>query len=121
MNQKNPVLNEHFERLKELVPEVYSRRSFTQNEPEVNVLFEMLKKSLGLIEAVYLQNPDHFSAARIEEYGQIITKLEDLGYQYEGNEALLEKAASSMIMSAKKPMQKAKGARKRHGDQKKAM
>lgn len=122
MNQKNPVLSEHFERLKELIPEVYTQRFPREEETEQTKLFALLKKTLGIIEAVYLQDRDMFHQARIEEYGKIIEELRSLGYEYRGNEELLEKAANQLIMTAKKPMEKAKGsAKKRSGEERKAM
>ncbi len=106
---KHPVLNEHFERLKELLPDVYSKHFKEERETKNQKLFRMLKHSLGVIEAVYLQNNDNFSLSKAEEYGKIIEELHALGYSYSGNPELLNKAANFMIMRAKKPMEKATG------------
>lgn len=121
MSQKNPILSEHFERLKELVPEVYSQQIVKEEEPESTKLFGMLKKTLGIIEAVYLQNRDMFNQARVEEYGKIIEELKALGYEYRGNDELLDKAANQLIMAAKKPMEKAKGSKKGNEEERRAM
>lgn len=107
--EKNPVLNEHFERLKELLPDVYSKHFKEERETKNQKLFRMLKHSLGVIEAVYLQNSDTFSLSKAEEYGKIIEELQSLGYEYSGHQGLLDKAANFMIMRSKKPMEKAKG------------
>lgn len=120
MNQKNPILSEHFERLKELIPEVYTR-TYQPEETESSRLYALLKKTLGIIEAVYLQDQAMFHQARVEEYGKIIEQLRAMGYEYNGNEELLEKAASQLIMGAKKPMKKAKGARRSSEEGRKAM
>jgi len=107
---KHPVLSEHFERLKELLPDVYAKHFKEERESRNQKLFRMLKHSLGVIEAVYLQNNDNFSLSKAEEYSKIIEELQSLGYSYSGHPELLSKAANFIIMKAKKPMEKAKGA-----------
>lgn len=106
---KHPVLSEHFERLKELMPDVYAKHFREERETKNQKLFRMLKHSLGVIEAVYLQNSDNFSLSKAEEYSKIIEELRDLGYSYSGQPELMNLAAKFMIMKAKKPMEKAKG------------
>ena len=106
---KHPVLNEHFARLKELLPDVYAKHFKEERESRNQKLFRMLKHSLGVIEAVYLQNIDSFSLSKAEEYGKIIEELHSLGYSYSGHPDLLSKAANYMILKTKKPMEKAKG------------
>lgn len=106
---KHPVLSEHFERLKELMPEVYAKHFREERETKNQKLFRMLKHSLGVIEAVYLQNNDNFSLSKAEEYSKIIEELKELGYSYSGQPELMNLAAKFMIMKAKKPMEKAKG------------
>ena len=118
---KHPVLNEHFERLKELLPDVYSKHFKEERESKNQKLFRMLKHSLGVIEAVYLQNSDNFSLSKAEEYSKIIDELQSLGYSYSGHPELLGKAANFMIMRAKKPMEKAKGATQKDQEDRKAM
>lgn len=118
---KHPVLNEHFERLKELLPDVYSKHFKEERETKNQKLFRMLKHSLGVIEAVYLQNSDNFSLSKAEEYSKIIEELKSLGYTYSGHPELLNKAANFMIMRAKKPMEKAKGSSQKDQDERKAM
>ncbi|MEQ9403500.1 MAG: hypothetical protein RIM99_07945 [Cyclobacteriaceae bacterium] len=108
-NEKNPVMSEHFEKLKTLLPEVYAKHFKEERESKNQKLFRMLKHSLGVIEAVYLQNSDSFSLSKAEEYAKIIDELKSLGYAYNGHHELLNKAANFMIMKAKKPMQKAQG------------
>ena len=107
--QKNPVLSEHFEKLKSLLPEVYAKHFKEERETKNQKLFRMLKNSLGVIEAVYLQNSENFSLSKAEEYAKIIDELKALGYSYNGHHELLNKAANFMIMKTKKPMEKAKG------------
>jgi len=106
---KHPVLSEHFERLKELMPDVYAKHFKEERETRNQKLFRMLKHSLGVIEAVYLQNSDNFSLSKAEEYSKIIEELKELGYQYAGQPELMNMAAKFMIMKAKKPMEKATG------------
>ena len=65
---KHPVLSEHFERLKELMPDVYARHFREEKETRNQKLFRMLKHSLGVIEAVYLQNSDNFSLSKNTSY-----------------------------------------------------
>ncbi len=118
---KHPVLNEHFERLKELLPDVYSKHFQEERETKNQKLFRMLKHSLGVIEAVYLQNSENFSLSKAEEYSKIIEELRSLGYSYTGQPELLNKAANFMIMRAKKPMEKAKGTTHKDVDERKAI
>ncbi|XOV94767.1 MAG: hypothetical protein ACFHWX_08685 [Bacteroidota bacterium] len=105
MNKRNPDLKAHFEKLKELVPEIYSRKNDLYSEKER--LYSLLKKSLGVIEAVYLQNQETFGKESIAEYGKIIYELELMQYDYEGNDDLLSSAAAQILMQSKKPMKKA--------------
>ena len=119
--EKNPVLNEHFEKLKTLLPEVYAKHFREERETKNQKLFRMLKHSLGVIEAVYLQNSDTFSLSKAEEYAKIIQELKELGYSYSGHPELLNKAANFMIMRAKKPMEKAKGRVPKKDQDRKAM
>ena len=118
---KHPVLNEHFEKLKELLPDVYSKHFKEERETKNQKLFRMLKHSLGVIEAVYLQNSENFSLSKAEEYGKIIEELQSLGYSYSGNPELLNKAANFMLMRAKKPMEKAKGGIQKDQEDRRAM
>lgn len=119
--EKHPVLSEHFERLKELLPEVYSKHFREERETKNQKLFRMLKHSLGVIEAVYLQNKDNFSLSKAEEYGKIIEELKSLGYTYSGHPELLHKAADFMMLRAKKPMEKAKGTTHQEQKERKAV
>lgn len=119
--EKNPVLNDHFEKLKTLLPEVYSKHFKEEKETKNHKLFRMLRSSLGVIEAVYLQNSESFSLSKAEEYAKIIDELKSLGYSYNGHHELLNKAANFMIMKSKKPMEKAKGATIKEGQERKAM
>lgn len=118
---KHPVLSEHFERLKELMPDVYAKHFREEKETKNQKLFRMLKHSLGVIEAVYLQNSDDFSLSKAEEYSKIIGELKELGYSYSGQPELMSLATQFMIMKAKKPMEKAKGGIQREKDDRKAM
>lgn len=110
---KNPALEEHFEKLKEILPELYHPiNRLPRNISEK--LYSLLKSSLSIIEAVYLQHPESFSTARVEAYATIIADLKKLGITYRGNEELLSKAASHLIMQSKMPMERA-GRRKKGG------
>lgn len=119
--EKNPVLNEHFEKLKTLLPEVYAKHFREERETKNQKLFRMLKNSLGVIEAVYLQNSENFSLSKAEEYAKIIEELKSLGYSYKGHPELLNQAANFMLMKAKKPMKKAQGSVKQDDQDRKAM
>lgn len=119
--EKHPLLNDHFERLKELLPDVYAKHFKEERETKNQKLFRMLKHSLGVIEAVYLQNSEGFSLSKAEEYRKIIEELESLGYVYKGQPELLNKAANFMILKAKKPMEKATGSTTQKGLDRKAM
>ncbi len=119
--EKNPALSEHFEKLKELLPEVYAKHFKEERETRNQKLFRMLKHSLGVIEAVYLQNSESFSSSKAEEYAKIIDELKELGYAYNGHHELLNMAANFMIMKAKKPMEKAMGSLKKEDQDRQAM
>lgn len=119
--EKDPLLTEHIEKLKELLPEVYAKHFREERETRNQKLFRMLKHSLGVIEAVYLQNSDSFSLSKAEEYSKIIDELKDLGYSYSGHPGLMKKAASFMLMKAKKPMKKAQGIRRQTPGKRKAI
>ncbi|MEQ9307645.1 MAG: hypothetical protein RJQ14_27280 [Marinoscillum sp.] len=112
MSKNNEILSAHFEQLKALVPEIYKDHPIAKEDDQALKLYEILKRSLGIIEAVYLQNGESFKSVRIEEYGKLIRDLKAIGYNYQGNEELLEKAAGYLILQAKKPMEKAKGSKK---------
>lgn len=118
---KHPVLSEHFERLKELLPDVYAKHFKEEKETKNQKLFRMLKHSLGVIEAVYLQNSENFSLSKAEEYSKIIEELKSIGYLYNGHPELLNMAANYLIMKAKKPMEKAKGSIQKEDQDRKAM
>lgn len=118
---KQPELKEHFEKLKDLLPDVYSKHFKEEKETKNQKLFRMLKHSLGVIEAVYLQNSDNFSLSKAEEYSKIIDELKTMGYDYKGHHELLGKAANFMIMKSKKPMEKATGTVQKDSEDRKAM
>ncbi len=105
MKDKNDALKAHFEKLRELVPEIYSKKN--DNYTERERLYGLLKKSLSVIEALYLQNQDSFGKSSIAEYGKIVYELELMQYDYEGNDDLLSTAAAQILMQSKKPMKKA--------------
>ncbi|WP_421878546.1 hypothetical protein [Marinoscillum sp.] len=117
MTKKNEILSQHFEQLKALVPEIYQHQPESEDH-RATKLYEILKRSLGIIEAVYLQNAEGFKNVRMEEYGKLIRDLKSLGYDYEGNAELLEKAAGYLILQNKKPMEKAKGSKKSNQERK---
>lgn len=102
------ILRAHFEKLKETLPKVYES-SVQEEETTEERLFDLLKRSLTVIEAVYFQNSDMFTVSRAEEYKAIIEELKDLGFDYKGNTELIGKATTAAILEAKLPMEKAKG------------
>ncbi|MCP4456792.1 MAG: hypothetical protein GY816_02000 [Cytophagales bacterium] len=103
---KSPSMVEHFDKLKAILPELYQPKEEIP-ATAADRLFTLLKNSLGVIEAVYLQSPENFSTARLDAYSSIVLELKDLGLNYRGNEEILNKAANQLIMQAKKPMEKA--------------
>ena len=107
----NQQLEDYFEQLKASIPS--SDKRIVPHKPTTDEkLVDLIKQSLTVIEAVYLQSPESFTFARVEEYHRIIQDLEKLGYDYQAHHALIERAATGAILSARLPMQKAKGARK---------
>lgn len=118
-NSPSEILKSHFEKMKEVIPEVYEEKS--PDETREAKLFALMKRTLGIIDAVYFQNRDMFTLARVEEYGEILEELKKLGFDYHGNTELIEKAAAATIMNAKKPMEKAKGQIEKDQSSKKAM
>lgn len=106
MTDKNPILSEHFEHLRSLIPEVYGQSAIPTDEMQ---LMDLLKKSLGIIEAIYLQGVEAFPAARAEKYAEIISGLQKLGMNYSGNRELLERATQQVLMDTKLPMKRAQG------------
>ncbi len=121
MKTSTDILREHFEQLKRTIPEVYAKAAAPKEETREDRLFEMLKKTLSIIEAVYFQNREAFTMTRAEEYSKIVKELQDLGFGYKANEELLEKAAASALMKAKLPMEKAKGPGRNEDSSKQAM
>lgn len=119
--EKHPELSEHFEKLKALLPDVYGKHFQVEPETSDQKLFRMLKHSLGVIEAVYLQSSKNFSLLKVEEYAKIIDELKSLGYDYKGQKELLGEAANFMIMKSKKPMEKAMGTIQKKSQNRKAM
>ncbi len=118
---KNPALAEHFEQLRAILPDVYKPRKVTPVERTNERLLMLLKNSLSVIEAVYLQNPENFSMARIEAYATIIAELNALGVTYRGNEELIGRAASMVVLQAKLPMERAGRRMMNDNEEKKAM
>lgn len=109
MKTSTEILREHFEQLKKTVPEVYAKSAIPPVQTQEDKLFEVVKKTLSIIEAVYFQNREAFTLTRAEEYTKVIQDLEQLGFSYKGNEELLEKAAAVALMKTKLPMEKATG------------
>ncbi len=119
MKTATDILREHFEELKKTVPEIYAKSDVIPETTKDQKLFELVKRTLRIIEAVYFQNREMFTTTRAEEYSKIINELKALGFTYVANEELLEKAAAAALIKAKMPMEKAKG--KNLSDSKKAM
>jgi hypothetical protein len=103
--KKNNVLAEHFAQLKALMPDVYTPVSKPPSREEA--LFELLKASLGVMEAVYVQKPEEFTLTKAETYAGIIVGLAKLQIPYAANPAILQMAGTSSNLS-KKPMERAK-------------
>jgi hypothetical protein len=118
---KNPALADHFEKLKAILPEVYQPHQVTTSERMNERLIKLLKNSLGIIEAVYLQNPENFTAARVEAYATILAELNELGVAYRGNEDLIDRAAGLVVLQAKMPMERAGRRKSNEGEEKKAI
>jgi len=120
---KNPKLLAHFEELKKTIPEVYRQHQEPGEEAQLSEqLYSQLKHALGIIEAVYLQNPDGFTSARVEAYALIVKKLKELGYTYPPNQEIMDKAAARLIMQSKMPMERAgKKAADTQGEDRQAM
>lgn len=122
MTKPSNALSEHFERLRALVPDLYKEGENIANHATEEHLYELLKKSLGIVEAIFLQQAESFSDASMMQYGKIVEELKAMGFDYYGQKDLIDRAASKLIMQSKLPMEKAKGARKRSsGDNRKAM
>ena len=104
------VLKSHFEQMKEVIPEIYEHNDMLEGKDQK--LFALMKRTLTVIDAVYFQNRDMFTPTRAEEYANIIKELRGMGYDYNGNSDLMEKATAAALMNAKLPMEKAKGSKK---------
>lgn len=112
MKSSNELLADHFDRLKTLVPELYLREPNENSTTTSDHMYRLLKRTLGIVEAIYLKNTEGFNPARLEEYAKVITELKSMGYAYEGPEELMENATNNLLLKAKKPMRKAKGGTK---------
>ncbi len=102
--ESKSLLSNHFEHLRQLVPQVYHGITETEKRDQ---LVSLLKKSLSIIEAVYLQDPAMFQSARILEYNTIVREMETMGISYQANPELIKRASDAILISAKKPMVKA--------------
>jgi Holliday junction resolvasome RuvABC DNA-binding subunit len=106
-NQSKKILDDYFEQLKASIPS--SDQRFVPTTPGIaDKLVDLVKQSLTVIEAVYLQNPEMFPLARVEEYHRVIQALQDLGFDYQAHQALIQRAATGTILSSRLPMKKAK-------------
>lgn len=106
-SESRKYLDDYFQELKRSIPS--SDQRFVPKKPELSdKLVDLIRKSLTIIEAVYLQNPEMFPLARVEEYHRLIEELNQLGFDYEAHSALIERAATGAILSARLPMKKAK-------------
>ncbi|MDH5609496.1 MAG: hypothetical protein OEY56_08450 [Cyclobacteriaceae bacterium] len=114
-NKPSPEeLNESLKKISALMPLTKTRR-MGKGQKKQEELFGLMKRSLTIIEAVYFQSREMFTPVRAEEYSKIITELTALGYAYQGNQDIMDKAATAAILHAKLPMEKAKGANRRAG------
>jgi hypothetical protein len=114
---KNPFLKDHFDQLKSLVTEVY-KDGLNSGNAKADALFELLRNSLRVIEAVYVQNPELFTRAKAETYANIVVQLEKLGIRYEPNKSILLRANIVLTTPDKKPMERAKSRSTRAGSRK---
>ncbi len=110
MKTSTEILREHFEELKKSVPEVYAQNAAPPEETKEDKLYALIRKTLNIIEAVYFQSKENFTFTRAEEYDKVVRELQDLGFSYEANRELLEKATAAALLRAKLPMEKATGA-----------
>ena len=100
-------LDDYFQQLKDSIPS--SDQRFVPKKPALSdKLVDLIRKSLTVIEAVYLQNPEMFPLARVEEYHRLIDELHALGFDYNAHRSLIERAATGAILSARLPMKKAR-------------
>jgi hypothetical protein len=116
MKTTKQQLDDYFEQLKASIPSS-DKRTVPHKPTTEEKLVDLIKQSLTVIEAVYLQSPESFTLARVEEYQRIIRDLETMGYDYKAHHALIERAATGAILAARLPMQKAKGSRKQGGEE----
>lgn len=120
MKKSKNTLVAHLDRINELLPESRQIMVAADEPAENNALYLTLMKSLRIIEVLYMQDNQMFRMATVEEYAKIIQEMNQLGYDYTGHAEIMDKAASQLILKAKKPMKLAKG-RKAIEEHKKAM
>lgn len=94
------------EKLQQLLPDVYAKHLEVESQKSEE-LYQMLKRSLGVIEVMYMENSQQVSFTKAEIYAGLIRRMQSLGFDYEGNSELLEKASKHSVLKDKKPMQKA--------------
>jgi hypothetical protein len=100
-----PQLSEDFEQIRDSLPDIYKEAK--KMEGMADDLFTQLRHALGVIEAVYLQNPEGFTPVKVEAYAAIIRKLDELGLDYVANQQIMERTASRLILDARLPMSRA--------------
>lgn len=103
------------EKLQALLPDVYAKHLQEEFEKSEE-LYQMFKRSLGIIEVIYLQNPSEISFTKAEVYASLIQRVQSLGFDYAGNADIIAKAGKHEVMQDKKPMQKA-GVKKQKSSQ----
>lgn len=105
--QSKKYLDDYFAQLKASIPS--SDQRFIPTQPQLpDKLVDLIRKSLTVIEAVYLQNPEMFPLVRVEEYHHLIDELKLLGFDYQAHQALIDRAITGVILSARLPMEKVK-------------
>lgn len=118
-NLSTEALKAHIELLKTTIPQSFEKPVSLETRDEK--MFKLMRKSLSVIEAVYFQNSEMFTPARLEAYHEIIESLNDLGFDYNGHPELLKKYAAMAIVNAKMPMQKAGTRKQESPNQKKKL
>jgi hypothetical protein len=104
-NLSTEALKAHIELLKSTIPQSFEKPLLPETREDK--MYKLMRKSLSVIEAVYFQNSEMFTSARMEAYHEIIESLNDLGFDYIAHPELLKKYTTVAFVNAKMPMKKA--------------
>ena len=95
------------EEIKTSLPKLNSKAKRPSLKQENDKLHLISRKGLAVIETLYLTNPEIFRLATIEAYSDMVSELNSIGGQYEGQQEMIDMATNKLLMKAKMPMQKA--------------